>query len=66
MIRSNPAAFNQPRTGADMTAEDQAIVHDLKHAHFMAWLQEARDGRDAQEMLSRERIASDKRYFARR
>lgn len=32
------------------TPEDAAIVHDLSHAPFMAWLEEVCDQRDAKRM----------------
>ena len=35
-----------------LTSEDAAIVHRLRHVAFMAWLEEASNGRDAAVMLA--------------
>lgn len=43
-IRTPARCFGEPRDSAEMTAEDQAIVHDLRHVGFMAWLREASGG----------------------
>lgn len=42
-IRTKPEAFANDRRRDEtwMTAEDAAIVHDLRHVGFMAWLNEA-------------------------
>jgi hypothetical protein len=38
----------------NMTPEDDAIVHKLNHAPFMAWLIECRDRVDYRAMMARE------------
>ena len=52
-IRTNPAHFANVDVQLSLlqaTADDQAIVHDLGHVAFMAWLAEARDQDDARYM----------------
>lgn len=48
--------MKRPGYYADTTREDRAIVHQLGHVAFMAWLLEARDRADEGAFRGRERL----------